>query len=132
MRALTVEKLRNGDVVNLLFARSDSRRAARALLEMLRSKGGRCSKMEMSEFAKGLAAGDPFKFSKTNFYKSILKRFVDLGFIAEAPCYDCASKRVIKSYLIVHQPIPVHRPMGPSFVYFSHLLCEGWNRLVAS
>jgi hypothetical protein len=127
-----MERLQKGDVVSLLFRRRDSRRAARALLEMLRSKGGRCTAREMSEFARRLAIGDPCKFSRTNFYRSILKRFVELGFIAELPYYNAVTKRVIKSYTIVHQPIGIRRPMGPSFVYYAHRVSEAWNEYVAS
>lgn len=42
--SVSVEKLRTGDVVSLLFSRKDSQRAARALLAWLKEKGGRCSK----------------------------------------------------------------------------------------
>ena len=132
MRTLTVEGLRKGDVVNLLFARGDSRRAATALLEMLKSNGGQCTSREMSEFARRLAAGEPCKFSKTNFYGSILKRFTEFGFIAKFPYRDDVTKRVVKSYWIANQPIPAHRPMSPSFVYYAHMLSEAWNRYWAS
>lgn len=128
MLAVSVEKLGKGDVVALLFSRKDSRRAARALLAWLKGKGGRCSKEEMSRFAHGLEAGEPCRFSRTNFYRSVLRRFLDLGLIAELPEYDGRSRKIVKSYRVVYQPIPRHRPMSPSFAYVSHLICEAWNR----
>ena len=86
----------------------------------------------MSEFAFGLQTGEPCKFSRTNFYRGVLRRFIDLGLIVESPEYDDRSRNVIKLYKVVCKPIPQHRPMGPSFFYLAHLVCESWNREFAA
>ena len=128
MLSVSAEKLRKGDPIALFFTRRDSQRAARALLSWLKGKGGRCSKAEMSMFAFGLEAGRPIKFSRTNFYRGVLRRFLDLGLISEESLYDSRTGKVTKYYRIVAQPIKRHRPISPSFAYVSHLICEDWNR----
>jgi hypothetical protein len=130
--AASGKKLRSGDVVALFFNRRDSQRAARALLAWLKERGGKCTKAEMSRFAFGLEAGEPCKFSRTNFYGGVLRRFLDLGLIAEQPGFDEGRRKAIKLYRVVWQPIPQHRPMGPSFYFVAHLICEAWNREFAA
>jgi hypothetical protein len=112
----------------VLINRNDSHRAARALLARLKGKGGKCSKAEMGKFAYGLEAGEVWRFSRRNFCAGVLRRFLDLGLIAELPEYDRSNRKVVKSYRVVYQPIPRHRPMSPSFAYLSHLICEAWNK----
>ena len=123
--------LKSQDIVDLIFYRKDSKRAARALLSWLRGKGGRCTKQEMSSFAGSLDSGElGFQFSEENFYRGVLKRFRDLGLIAEEAAYDPMSRsprRSTRVYRMVRQPIPQHRPLAPSFAYVSHLFCERWN-----
>ena len=121
--------VREDDVVKMLFKHPDSIRAARAFLDWLKNKGGACTHSEMNQFAKMLASGKlGCKLSRTNFYKTLLHRFLDLGLIAEQPQYDYNKKRIIKAYRAIIQPIGKRRPMGPSLPLITYLLCEKWNR----
>ena len=112
----------------MIFTRADSRQAARAFLQWLKSRKGRCTKVEMSAFAYELAAGKRGpKFSRTNFYAGILRRFVELGFVAERPEYDYERRRTVTVYRALIQPVPKHRPVAPSVTYLAHVLAELWN-----
>ena len=79
----------------MLFARADSREAARALVTWLKTKERSCTKSELSGFSRDLASGKlGTKLSRTNFYKGIVARFLDLGLMAEDRDYDPEAKRV--------------------------------------
>jgi len=56
MLSVNLEKVGEEDVVNILFSREDSRRAARLFLGWLRDRQGRCSKPEMNQFNHTLAS----------------------------------------------------------------------------
>jgi hypothetical protein len=117
------------DVVEALFARKATRAAARAFLEWFRKKGGRCSPTEMSAFADRLASGGmSCRLARQNFYRTVLKRFVDYGLIALVPEYDGERRRIMAAYHAVTQPITTKRPPGPSLIQFAHMIGETWNR----
>lgn len=117
------------DVVNLIFRHGKSRRAARALIEFLKSRSGRCMHSEMNIFSHRLASGSMgFSLSRTNFYSTILHRLLGLGLIVERPQFDYEKQKGVKVYMAVHQPIPKRKPIGPSLPLLTHLISEKWNR----
>ncbi len=125
----SLETVREGDIISMLFTRQDSRLAARVFLDWLKGKGGRCSKEEMSRFSHELASGKlRARLSRTNFYKGLLHHFLDLGLIAEQLEYDHGRRKTIRAYRAVIQPVTKHRPMGPSLPYLAALISEKWNR----
>jgi len=127
--ALDAEKV-NGteNTATLLFARQDSRKAAQALVDWLKEKKGRCNRAEMSAFSRRLESGElGFRFSRTNFYRGILHRFLALGLIAEGFQYDRAKGGPVKGYHVVVQPVTRHPPVSPSLPHLIHSLCEKWN-----
>lgn len=67
------------------------------------------------------------RLSRTNFYKTILHRFIELGLIAERLEYNYKNRRAIKMYGVIIQPIPKRRPMGSSLPLIAHLISEKWN-----
>jgi hypothetical protein len=113
----------------MLFARQDSRLAARAFVRWLKGRGGRCSKHEMNHFSHDLASGRlGAKLSRTNFYKTILSRFIDLGLVAEDLVYDPEARRAVKAYHVVVQPVSGRRPTSPSLLFLAHVVSERWNQ----
>ncbi len=56
MLSFSLEKVGEEDIVNILFSREDSRKAARLFLGWLGDRQGRCSKPEMNEFSHVLAS----------------------------------------------------------------------------
>jgi hypothetical protein len=62
-------------MVDALFVRADTRRAASAFLDwFIMEKGGRATKGEMSKFATDLADGAPgCRLSRPSFYRSVLE-----------------------------------------------------------
>jgi hypothetical protein len=124
--SVNLEKVKEGeDLVNLLFYRKDSQTAARQLLGWLRQKGGKCTQSEMSSFARSLKAGEfgP-KFSKTNFYKSVLRHLLHLGLVTQQVTYDFDRRKMVLSYRIVHQPLTKHPPVSPSLSYLVYRFAE--------
>jgi hypothetical protein len=116
------------DVVEPLFARQGTRAAVGTFLRWFRAKGGRCSPSEMSGFADRLAAGGlGCRLARQNFYRTILKRFVDYGLIALVPEHDSERRRIVAAYHAVTQPITKKRPPGPSLIRLAYLVGEKWN-----
>ena len=128
MLAASLEDASKKDLVDMLFARDDSRSAARAFLSWLREKRGRCTSQEMSRFADELQSGRRgCRLSRVNFYGTVLRRFVDLGLVTKDLSYDSGSRRALKAYRIVVQPVGRHRPISPSLMYLAHVISERWN-----
>ena len=125
---LSVQRVGEEDIAGMLFSRKDSRDAARAFMNWLKGRGGKCTKSEMNSFSHVLASGKlGYRLSRTNFYKTILHRFIELGLMAEQIEYDYRRKRNVKVYRAVIQPIAKRRPMAPSLTYLAHLIAERWN-----
>jgi len=126
---LSAEDVAKKDVAELLFQRQDSRRAAGAFLVWVKGKGGRCTAEEMSRFADELQSGRPgCRLSRVNFYGTVLRRFLDLGLVAKDLRYDPKTRRAVKAYRAVIQPVGRHRPLAPSLMYLVHLIGERCRR----
>jgi len=122
------QAIREEDVVKMLFRHSDSAKAARTFIDWLKSKKGVCSHSEMSDFSHRLASGElRSRLSRTNFYRTVLHNFINSGLIAEQPSYDHKSRKIVKVYRIVLQPVTKHKPMSPSFIHLAHLVGKKWN-----
>jgi len=67
------------------------------------------------------------KLSRTNFYKTVLGRFLDLGLVAEDPVYDKEARKTVRAYRAVVQPVGSRRPLAPSLMYLAHVISERWN-----
>jgi hypothetical protein len=116
------------DISEFLFHTRGSRKAARVFLEWFRSRGGRATKEEVSDFADSLAAGRfSSKLSRSNFYSSVIRNFLDAGLVALQPEFDHETRKVVRVYRAITQPIPQRRPARPSLVYNAHVLAERWN-----
>jgi hypothetical protein len=124
----SLERVGEEDFAGLLFSREDSRLAARVFISWLKSNNGRCSKEDMSRFSYELAAGiDGARLARTNFYKTILARFIELGLVCEKLVYDPSRRKAVKAYEVIIQPLPSRRPLAPSLLYLAHVISEKWN-----
>jgi hypothetical protein len=133
MLSVILEGVKEKDLVSMLFSREDSRAAARAFVVWLRGKGGRCSKAELSRFTYELDAGRVgARLSRTNFYKTVLGRFLDLGLVAEDLVYDKEALKAVRAYRAVVQPVGSRRPLAPSLMYLAHVISERWNAEIAA
>ncbi|MGD0478418.1 MAG: hypothetical protein ABSB29_09680 [Nitrososphaerales archaeon] len=129
MLSVSLERVTEQDLVSMLFNREDSRLAARTFVGWLKRRNGRCSKKEMSGFSHDLASGRlGVKLSRTNFYKTILARFIDLGLVAEDLVYDPEARKAVKAYHVVVQPVSGRRPTSPSLLFLAHVVSERWNQ----
>ena len=118
------------EVINHIFHTHRSRRAASLFLRWFLANGGKASKNEMSSFAYELGSGVlGFKFARRTFYGFVLRRFLDEGLIALEPSIDQRTRKVLRMYRRVIQPIQKRRPSGPSLIYNAHILAEEWNGL---
>ena len=113
-----------------LFFRKDSQRAADALLGELRAKG-RLTEKEMSQFVRKLESGDMgFRFSKNNFYRKVLRTFLNLEFVKKDTVYAGERRKTLEAYLPVLQPIPTRAPSSPSFWAVAYEICLWWNDIM--
>jgi len=117
------------DVTKIIFRCEKSQKAARAFVNWLRARGGSCSRSELNQFSYVLAAGKQgARLSRTNFYKTVLHRLMDLGLIEIRARYDVKLGRIIKAYGAVHQPLAKRRPPPGCFWRLAYLIAEKWNR----
>jgi hypothetical protein len=98
-------------------------------MNWLRAMGGSCSRSELNRFSHELNAGKQgAQLSRTNFYQTVLRRFMDLGLIEIRVCYHSGRDRIIKMYGAVYQPIPKRRPSPGCWWRLAYLIAEKWNR----
>lgn len=125
LRALSTEQ----DICCLLFEHEKARRACRVFLNWLKNNGGEATRHEVSTFGYDLQAGkiiDGFTYRRENFYRIVLRRLVNLGFIGLQNRFE--KGRVIRKYAPIYQPIPKRTPGGRNFYNISWQLCKKWNQ----
>ena len=121
------------DICVLLFKRGKTARAARLFLDWLKTTGGPypgATRSEVSQFGRDLQAGliDPdFRYSRKSFYVTVLRRFVDLGFIGLRYRGRDRKGRVAGKYIPIHQPIPKRSPSRKNFWNICCHICKKWN-----
>ena len=124
LEALSEEK----DVCALIFDYGKPRSACRLFLEWLKKNGERASRHEVSQFGRDLQAGmirEGFTYSRWSFYRTVLRRLVDLGFVELFQGYDKGGRRWV--YAPIIQPIPTRPPGGRNFWNMAWQICERWN-----
>jgi len=121
------------DLCEVIFTHTKTIRAARLFLEWLKDRGNEAGRREVSAFARNLASGhirEGFTYKRSNFYRTLLKKLVALGFISLQFRFDAKSKRKTRYvYALIRQPIPKRPPLGgPSFWRRAWDLCNSWNK----
>jgi len=117
------------DICSLLFEYDKTRRACRVFLEWLKNMDGEATRSEVSQFGRDLQAGKikkGFRYSRNNFYRVLLRRLVDLGFIGLQNRFE--KGRIIQKYTPIMQPIPTRAPGGRNFWNLAWQLCQKWNQ----
>jgi len=122
LSALSAEQ----DIFKILFTHNKTQMACRLFISWLKTHRGRVSPRQISQFGRDLQKGkirEDFRYSRKNFYRTIFRRLVELGFI---------TRIYIRSegwiYLIQQQPIPCKAPGGRNFWNLSWQICRKWNR----
>jgi len=131
---LSEEKaLSTKDVLEIIFPNKKTRIAARLFIDWLKERGGQATKNAVSEFADDLEGGRlsnkgiPFKYSKRNFYLTVLRNLLDLGFLQRnAPVWDDRSKRTLYVYMRNIFDIS-QKPPSVGFWRISYYICKKWN-----
>ena len=131
---LSEEKvLSTRDVLEIIFPNKKTRIASRIFLDWLKERGGQATKNAVSNFANALQdekfsnKGIPIKYSRRNFYMTILRNLINLGFIQRnVPIWDDKSRRTLYVYMRNIFDIP-QKPPSVGFWRISYYICRKWN-----
>ena len=118
-------------VCNILFKDEKTKKACCIFIDWLRKNGETATRHEISQFGRDLQAGrirSGFRYSRANFYDTILKRMVNLGLIG-LRAYFSPPKGVSEKYTPIIQPIPSKRPSRKNFWHIAWMICKNWNDL---
>lgn len=128
-----------GDPFDILFGNSNTRKAGRFFVKWLKDNGNRASAGHVSKLADLLSEGgffgDPgaevqIRYSRRNFYGTLLKTLVDLGFISRGvPVWNDRQKRTNWVYQLNVFDIPA-KPPAVGFWRLAWYICKKWNRLL--
>ncbi|MBI2183528.1 MAG: hypothetical protein HYU39_01065 [Thaumarchaeota archaeon] len=132
----TEEKIMSAqDALEVIFPNRKTQLAAHIFVEWLKMQGGYASKNAVSRFADGLQKGDfmsnktPFKYSRRNFYMTVLRTLVEMGFISRnVPVYVEKSGKTLYVYSRNLFDIPL-KPPSVGFWRLSYYVCRKWNEL---
>lgn len=132
---IEIEKvIQEKDIAKIIFTRQTTQRAARLFINWLAEKRGEATKYAISKFANELTSGkhlwhnSPFKYSRRNFYMTVIKRLQRLGLLGFASRYDERSRKTHLVYAYIHQNIPQSPPAGtPSFWRTCYYIASKWN-----
>ena len=123
------------DALDIVFPNRKTRDAAKLFVQWLKNKGGSASKNAVSDFADELQKGSvtsremPFSYSRRNFYLTLVRTLVDLGFIQRnVPVWDSARKQTVYVYSRNIFDIP-QKPPSVGFWRLSYYVCRKWNDL---
>jgi len=123
------------DALDVIFPNKKTRDAAKLFVEWLKKKGGSASKNAVSDFADELQKGSmmirdmPFSYSRRNFYLTLLRTLVGLGFIQRnVPVWDSVRKQTVYIYSRNIFDIP-QKPPSVGFWRLSYYVCRKWNDL---
>ena len=120
------QDLVKGEISELLFRHRKTQQACRIFLDWLKGEASEATPKEVSQFARDLQAGrivKGFTYQRRVFYATVLKTLMSFGFVGKATRYR---KGIV--YLAVLQPVPKRLPLLTTWVGFSYLVAEAWNR----
>jgi len=133
---LTEEKILSAhDALEILFPNKKTQTAARLFVDWLKENGGRATKNQVSQFADMLQEGklrlgaNPVKYSRRNFYLTVLKTLVSMGFIQRnVPTWDDKSRKTLYIYARNFFDIP-KKPPSVGFWRLAYYVCRKWNNM---
>jgi hypothetical protein len=127
--------IKSKDGLDLLFPHKKTLTIARVFIKYLDSLGCQITKYKLSQFSHNLHDGiypDPenkdikVSYSRVNFYRSIIRKLLDMGFLTIGKRWDSRLKRSVEVYQVVFQDIP-RRPPSQGFYRLSYYLSKKWN-----
>ncbi len=123
------------DALEIIFPNKKTKAAARIFVDWLKERGGQASKTAVSIFANEMQEGKldykgiPFNYSKRNFYMTVLRTLVTMGFVRRnVPIWDERSKRTLYVYMRNIFDIP-QKPPSVGFWRLSYYVCKKWNKI---
>jgi len=133
---LTEEKIFSAkDAIEIIFPNKKTQAAAHLFIQFLKDKDGKATKNAVSDFADKLQSGTlihnniPFKYSRRNFYVTLTRTLVSLGFIQRnVPVWDDGGKKT--NYVYVRNIFDIPRkPPSVGFWRLAYYICRKWNLL---
>lgn len=126
------------DALEVIFPNRKTQAAAHIFVEWLKERGGYASKNAVSEFTDALQRGEfmnnkaPFKYSRRNFYVTVLRTLVDMGFMSRnVPVYVEKNGKTLYVYSRNLFDIPL-KPPSVGFWRLSYYVCRKWNELFST
>ena len=121
------------DICEVIFSHKKTVKACRLFLDWLKNNRNEASRAQVSSFARELAGGHVskgFTYKRSNFYRTVLRKLMDLGFISLQPRFDPKRKsKVSYKYAPIRQPIPKRAPLGgDTFWRKTWHLAKQWNK----
>jgi len=113
------------DICKLLFAHKKTQAACRLFVSLLKTHRGRVSPKQVSQFSRDIQEGkiqEGFTYSQINFYRTVFRRLVELGFITRF-----YMRREGWLYRAQDQPITHKPPGGRNFWNLTWMICKKWN-----
>ena len=135
LRMLSEEKVMSNNIFEIIFPGIKSKKAAELFVKMLQKSNGKATKNAVSDFANNLQNGilmengELFKYSRRNFYMTVLRTLVDMGFIQKnMPVWDTKRNKTLYVYSRNFFDIP-NKPPTVGFWRLSYYICKKWNKL---
>ena len=136
LRMLSEEKVMSTQsVFDIIFPGIKTRRAAELFVKILYRSNGIATKNSVSEFANNLQIGiiledgELFRYSRRNFYMTVLRTLIDMGFVQNnIPVWDEKRNKTLYVYSRNIFDIP-NKPPTVGFWRISYYICKKWNRL---
>jgi|TARA_B100001750_G_C15270078_1_gene477046 hypothetical protein len=123
------------NTIEIIFPNTKTRKAAKIFVDWIKKQDGIATKNAVSEFANSLNNGTNseefsyFKYSRRNFYMTVLRKLIDMGFIQHnVPIWDSKLNKTIHVYKINIFDIP-KKPPQIGFWKLSYYMCKKWNKL---
>lgn len=123
------------NTIEIIFPNTKTRKAAKIFVDWIKKQDGIATKNAVSEFANSLNNGTNseefsyFKYSRRNFYMTVLRKLIDMGFIQHnVPIWDSKLNKTIHVYKINIFDIP-KKPPQIGFWKLSYYICKKWNKL---
>jgi len=121
--------------LEVIFPNKKTQAAAHLFTQFLKEHKGKVNKSQVSRFADQLQRGEllyegkPLKYSRRNFYVTILRNLVSMGFIQRnVPTWDSNRRATQYVYAINIFDIP-KKPPSVGFWRLAYYLCRKWNIL---
>ena len=135
LRMLSEEKVMSNNIFEIIFPGIKSEKAAELFVKVLQKSNGKATKNSVSDFANNLQNGilmengELFKYSRRNFYMTVLRTLVDMGFIQKnMPVWDTKRNKTLYVYSRNFFDIP-NKPPAVGFWRLSYYICKKWNKL---